>query len=150
LVIENEFSVALAAEVVWPLLTDIERISPCIPGFQLQEIEGDEFRGSMTLKVGAVVASYACRITFTELDEEHLRATLRVIGNETASQGGMEATVVAELTSDGSLTNARMTADVAVTGRLARFGRNILADVSRRLTKQFATSFEQRVASAAI
>ena len=43
--IEDDFRVALPIEDAWKVLLDVERIAPCMPGAQLQEIEGDEFRG---------------------------------------------------------------------------------------------------------
>ncbi|MEE3251659.1 MAG: SRPBCC domain-containing protein, partial [Actinomycetota bacterium] len=37
----NEFEVDAPLDVVWSVLTDVERIAPCLPGAQLQEVEGD-------------------------------------------------------------------------------------------------------------
>ena len=42
----------------WPLLLDIERIAPCMPGAQLQEVDGDEYRGIVKVKVGPITAQY--------------------------------------------------------------------------------------------
>jgi carbon monoxide dehydrogenase subunit G len=143
--ITNAFSVAAPPDQVWPLLTDIERISPCVPGFQLQEIEGEEYRGIMRVKVGAITAEYKARISFVERDDAAQRAVLRVSGADTKGQGGVEATVSSELTPDGAAsTLATMRADVNVSGRLGQFGRNVLTDVSRRLTQQFVTTLEER------
>ncbi|MSV40340.1 MAG: carbon monoxide dehydrogenase, partial [Actinobacteria bacterium] len=43
--ISNEFRVAVPIEQAWTVLLDVERIAPCLPGAQLQEVEGDEYRG---------------------------------------------------------------------------------------------------------
>ena len=40
------------------MLLDIERIAPCLPGAQLQEIAGDEYRGVVKVKVGPITAQY--------------------------------------------------------------------------------------------
>ena len=45
--ITNTFVVKAPIDEAWATLTDVETIAPCIPGFQLQEIEGDEYRGTM-------------------------------------------------------------------------------------------------------
>ena len=37
----NEFVVNKPVDETWPILTDLERIAPCMPGAQLTEIEGD-------------------------------------------------------------------------------------------------------------
>jgi len=39
--LSNEFVVPVAVDEAWVLLTDVERIAPCMPGAELQEIEGD-------------------------------------------------------------------------------------------------------------
>ena len=41
----NEFTVNVPVQRAWAVLTHIELIAPCMPGAQLEEIEGDEFRG---------------------------------------------------------------------------------------------------------
>ena len=40
------------------MLLDVERIAPCMPGAQLQEVEGDEYRGIVKVKVGPITAQY--------------------------------------------------------------------------------------------
>ena len=37
----NEFTVARPVDETWKVLTDLERIAPCMPGAELTEIEGD-------------------------------------------------------------------------------------------------------------
>ena len=41
----NEFTVNRPIDEAWAVITDVERIAPCLPGAQLQEIEGDIYRG---------------------------------------------------------------------------------------------------------
>ena len=40
--LNNEFHVSVPVDVAWAVLTDLERIAPCMPGAELQEVEGDE------------------------------------------------------------------------------------------------------------
>ena len=54
----NEFTVDAPIEQAWSVLTDLERIAPCMPGAQLQEVEGDEHRGIVKVKVGPITAQY--------------------------------------------------------------------------------------------
>jgi carbon monoxide dehydrogenase subunit G len=53
----NEFEVAVPVQVAWAVLTDAERIDPCLPGEELREVEGDEYRGVVKVKVGPITAS---------------------------------------------------------------------------------------------
>ncbi|MBS1881413.1 MAG: SRPBCC family protein [Actinobacteria bacterium] len=147
--IQNDFEVDASAERVWALLVDIEQIAPCIPGFQLQEIEGDEYRGVMKLKVGSITAEYKVAIEFRDRDDQAMQAVLVAKGKETKGQGGVDATVTTSLTESGGKTAATVNADVNVSGRLGQFGRNVLADVSARLTEQFVRCLETRVLSPA-
>ena len=43
--LKNEFTVNRSIEHTWQVLTDLERIAPCMPGAQLQEVEGEIYRG---------------------------------------------------------------------------------------------------------
>ena len=66
--LSNEFRVSLPVNEAWALLTDVERIAPCMPGAQLQEVEGDEYRGIVKVKVGPITAQYKGKAKFMELD----------------------------------------------------------------------------------
>ena len=50
----NEFTVNRPIEETWNVLTDVERIAPCMPGAALEEIEGEVFRGVVKVKLGAI------------------------------------------------------------------------------------------------
>ena len=50
--ITDSFRVSAPIDDTWNVLLDLERIAPCMPGAQLQEVEGDEYRGIVKVKVG--------------------------------------------------------------------------------------------------
>ena len=50
--LSNDFNVTVPVDEAWAILTDVERIAPCLPGAQLQEVEGDDYRGIVKVKVG--------------------------------------------------------------------------------------------------
>src|SRR4051794_12356025 len=91
----NEFRVAVPQSEAWTLLTDVERIAPCMPGAELQEIEGDEYRGIVKVKVGPITAQYKGKATFVERDEAGGKAVLRAEGRDTRGQGNANATITA-------------------------------------------------------
>jgi carbon monoxide dehydrogenase subunit G len=133
----NEFRVDVPVEEAWPILTDVERIAPCMPGAELQEIEGDEYRGIVKVKVGPITAQYKGKATFVEKDDNAHKAVLRAEGRDTRGQGNANATITATLQPDGTGTKVSVVTDLAVTGRVAQFGRGVLADVSAKLLGQF-------------
>ena len=144
----NSFRVGLPVEQAWAVLTDVERIAPCLPGAQLQEIEGDEYRGVVKVKVGPITAQYKGKATFAELDPASHKAVLRAEGRDTRGQGNANATITATLTPDGDGTAVEVVTDLANTGRVAQFGRGTLADVSTKLLNQFVTCLETTVMAA--
>ena len=141
----NDFRVALPVERAWAVLTDVEQIAPCLPGAQLQEIEGDEYRGIVKVKVGPITAQYKGQAKFLSLDAEQHVAVLRAEGRETRGQGNANATITATLTPDGEGTAVAIITDLTVTGRVAQFGRGVLADVSAKLLDQFVADLEKTV-----
>ena len=41
----DEFRVPVPVSKTWDVLTDVERIAPCLPGAQLLSVDGEEFTG---------------------------------------------------------------------------------------------------------
>ncbi|MDQ1445515.1 MAG: uncharacterized protein QOI20_1979 [Acidimicrobiaceae bacterium] len=141
----NEFRVSVPVEQAWAVLTDVERIAPCMPGAELQEVEGDEYRGVVKVKVGPITAQYKGKARFEERDEAVRRLVLRAEGRDTRGAGNANATVTALLVPDGDGTKVSVVTDLAVTGKVAQFGRGVLADVSAKLLGQFVECLESTV-----
>ena len=141
----NEFTVAVPVEQAWAVLTDVERIAPCMPGADLQEVEGDEYRGVVKVKVGPITAQYKGAASFAERDEAARRAVLKAEGRDTRGQGNANATITAQLEAAGPGTKVTITTDLHLTGKVAQFGRGVLADVSTKLLKQFVDCLEADV-----
>jgi carbon monoxide dehydrogenase subunit G len=144
----NEFEVDLSPSEAWKILTDVERIAPCLPGAQLEEVAGDEYRGSVKVKVGPITASYKGTARFTERDEGAGKAVLKAEGRETRGQGNASATITATLTGSGpGSTKVAVSTDLNITGKVAQFGRGVLADVSAKLIAQFVSNLEASIAA---
>src|SRR5262245_58696618 len=143
----NEFRVGVPVARAWEVLTDVELIAPCMPGAQLQEVEGDEYRGIVKVKVGPITAQYKGAATFVERDEAGHKAVLRAEGRDTRGQGNANATITALLVEDGDGTQVTVTTDLTITGRVAQFGRGVLADVSAKLLGQFVDCLEGKLLS---
>ncbi|MCX7619601.1 MAG: SRPBCC family protein [Acidimicrobiales bacterium] len=142
----NEFEVPVPIDEAWAVLTDIERIAPCLPGAQLQGIDGDEYRGIVKVKVGPITAQYKGTARFVERDDRNYRAVVQASGRDTRGQGNASATISAQLVpKDHSTTQVDVLTDLNVTGKVAQFGRGVIADVSAKLLAQFVENLEQRV-----
>jgi carbon monoxide dehydrogenase subunit G len=145
--LENEFRVDVPVEEAWRVLLDVERIAPCMPGAQLQEVEGDEYRGIVKVKVGPITAQYKGVARITESDDTNHRAVIRAEGRDTRGQGNASATATAALQPDGDGTRVSIDSDVTITGKVAQFGRGVIADVSAKLLDQFVACLERDVLS---
>lgn len=143
----NEFRVGVPVERAYDVLTDVERIAPCLPGAQLQEIEGDEYRGVVKVKVGPITANYQGVATFVERSAPH-RLVLRAEGREARGQGNAAAVITLSLTADGDATVVSVVTDLTITGKVAQFGRGVLADVSAKLLGQFVECLENKLLDA--
>jgi uncharacterized protein len=139
--IVNEFTVNRPIEEAWPIICDVEKIAPCLPGAQLDEIEGDIYRGRVKVKLGAVATEFKGEAQFVERDDEAHTAKLSAKGRDTKGRGNAAAdiTATAEALSPTS-TKCSVTADIHITGKIAQFGRGIMGDVSKKLIDQFATN----------
>jgi len=144
--LNNEFEVDAPIEQVWAVLTDVERIAPCLPGAQLTEIQGDEFWGVVKIKVGPISAQYKGAASFVERDDASFRAVLKAEGRDTRGAGNAAAEITAELEDAGGGTKVTVTTDLKVTGKVAQFGRGVMADVSRKLMSQFADNLSELIA----
>ncbi|MBM3660388.1 MAG: carbon monoxide dehydrogenase [Actinobacteria bacterium] len=143
--IEDQFRVDVPIDEAWRVLLDVERIAPCMPGAQLQEIEGDEYRGVVKVKVGPITAQYKGAAKIVEADEAARRIVLKGEGRDTRGQGNASATVTVLLAEDGGGTKVDVDTDLNVTGKVAQFGRGVMADVSAKLLAQFVASLEENV-----
>ncbi len=142
--LSNEFEVPVPIDQAWEILTDLERIAPCVPGAQLQEVEGDEHRGVVKLKVGPITGQYKGVARLIETDAVTHSALLQASGRDKEA-GNASVDIRAQLTQVGAGTHVSLLSDLTLTGKVAQFGRGVLADVSAELLDQFVANLEVTV-----
>jgi len=146
--LRHEFEVGVPITEAWRILTDVERIAPCLPGAQLTEVEGDVYRGQVKVKVGPILAQFKGQASFVSRDEDAYTATLKGDGRDTGGKGNASALITASLQSvDASRTKCVVTTDLTISGKVAQFGRGALADVSDKLLAQFTENLNSLIAS---
>ncbi|NDH97063.1 MAG: hypothetical protein EBZ17_06325 [Actinobacteria bacterium] len=132
-----------SAWLAWATLTDLARIAPCLPGATLTSIEGDIYKGHVTVKVGPIVAKFGGQAIFQERNDVAHRAVLKGEGRDSTGKGNASAIITAQLESvDANTTRCTVNTDLTITGKIAQFGRGALADVSDKLLKQFVVNLE--------
>jgi uncharacterized protein len=143
----NEFIVNRPIEEAWAIITDVERIAPCLPGAELQEIEGEVYRGLVKVKVGPISASLKGQAIFLERDDVNHRAVLKGDGRD-ASKGNASAIITATLEQQTPTSSiCKVHTDLTMTGKVAQFGRGALADVSTKLMVQFSQNLDEMLAN---
>lgn len=138
----NEFRVPVPVGQAWDVLTDVQRVTPCIPGAQLLSVDGDDFTGAVKVKVGPITVAYQGDGTFQEKDAAARRVVIKANGKETRGSGTAAALITAQLNEDGDATGVVITTDLTISGKAAQFGRGVLADVAGNLIAQFARRLE--------
>lgn len=144
--INNSFEVKAPIGIAWATLTDLARIAPCLPGATLTSVEGDIYKGHVTVKVGPIIAKFGGQAIFQERDDLLHRAVLKGEGRDSSGKGNASAIITAQLEAiDANTTRCTVNTVLTITGKIAQFGRGALADVSDKLLKQFVVNLETSV-----
>ena len=143
--LEHSFRVPVEVEQAWQVLLDIERIGPCLPGAVIDSVDGDDFTGTVKVKVGPINLTYKGKASFVEKDPAAHRAVIDARGKDARGAGTAAAKVTATLRQDGDGTAVDVLTDLDITGKPAQFGRGVMADVGNKLLGQFADCLATRL-----
>ena len=148
--LKSDFEVSVGVDRAWEVLTNPELIAPCLPGARLDEVDGDEFRGAVKVRVGPISAEYRGKATMVELNRDDLRIVIRAEGRDTRGAGNAAADITAlmEVASENS-TKVEVTIDLKISGKVAQFGRGVLGDVSAKLMGKFVDNLEEMLGESA-
>jgi carbon monoxide dehydrogenase subunit G len=143
---QNEIEVAAPPDELFAFVSDVERVAPCLPGAAIEGREGDEYQGSMKVKVGPITGTYKGKMRFVERDEQARRAVMSARAAEVNGQGDAEATITTQIEDAGEgSSRIRMDTDLQIRGRVAQFGRGAMEKISQRMFDEFARNLEQEM-----
>jgi carbon monoxide dehydrogenase subunit G len=143
---QNEIEVAAPPDELFAFVSDVERVAPCLPGASIDGHEGDEYQGSMKVKVGPITGTYKGKMRFVERDEDARRAVMSARAAEVNGQGDAEATITTQIEEAGEgSSRIRMDTDLQIRGRVAQFGRGAMEKISQRMFDEFARNLEQEM-----
>ena len=145
MILENEFRVSVPIERAWEVLTDIPLITPCLPGAELTGHEDDEYSGKIKIKVGPVTSHYAGKALLTVRDEASRHVEIQADGRDSKGSGNASAKITADMSEDGDGTKVTIHTDLKISGKVAQFGKGMIAEVSGKLIGQFVDCIEQRL-----
>ncbi len=143
--LEERVRLAASPETAWAVLSDLRRVAACLPGAQLNTLDGDRVTGRVVVALGPVRASFAGEGRVT-LDPAARRGRLLGRGHDanSSAEGDVNWRVV-PAEDGGSDILVRMS--WRLTGPLAQFGRGgLVRDLVRRLAQDFARNLDALVA----
>lgn len=149
--IENSFVVSAPPAVSWSILTDIERIAPCVPGATLHEVAGDAaYKGSIKVRLGPVSLTFDGEMRFTERDDDAWSARLSASGREGRNRGTANADVQFWLTPEAGGTRVHIETELHLAGSIAQYGRGagVIQIVAESLIAQFTRCLEENIVAA--
>ena len=151
--LDHSFTVPVPPDQAWNVLLDVEKIAPCMPGAQVDTVDGDDVAGRLKVKVGPVSLTYKGTATFKDRDTADRSVLVEASGKEMRGAGTASATVRAALRpedSSDSGTLVTLHTTLNVTGRPAQFGRGVIAEVGSRLIDKFADNLAQQLTNGGV
>ena len=144
--IEESFVVAAPRERVWAFITDPARVGPCIPGCETIEITGPGcYRATVKVAVGPIKTTFNVDVEVTEETPPGF-ATSVTRGEEGTRASILTAHNMLRLTAlDDGATEVTYSSDIALVGRLGRFGLGVMKKKAKALGDIFAATLRERV-----
>jgi carbon monoxide dehydrogenase subunit G len=144
--INSTFSVVAPIDEVWKTLMDFERVAGCVPGAQvLNKLSDDAYQVGMKVKLGPVTMQYKGQMTVRERDATAHRAVFEGRAQETRGQGTAQGTATLTLVEADGQTQGTVSADVALSGKVASMGRSIIGSVTDQMMALFAENLQAMV-----
>jgi carbon monoxide dehydrogenase subunit G len=142
----HRFSVPAGVAEAWDAFNDLEGLAPCFPGATITSVEGDEFSGSVKIKLGPISLMYNGSGRYIERNDADRRVVIEARGKDKRGNGTATATVTASFAESGAQTDVEVLTDLVITGKPAQFGRGVISDVSDKLLDQFVSCVSGRFA----
>lgn len=140
----NSFEVARPIDETWAVLTDVERVAPCLPGARLEAVEVGEYRGVVRVRLGRITTEFAGAATIVEQNATDHKIVMHGQGLDARGEGTAEAVVTAKLEPiNDDTTRVLVDTDLTLSGRVASLGKGVLPEVSNSLMEQFADNLAQ-------
>jgi len=146
---DNAFEVPLPPAEAWPVLMDIRRIAPCMPGAELTEVIDDKtYKGKIAVRLGPVALAFAGVVRFEEIDNTNHRARVKAQGTDAKGRGGANATATFRLERVPSGSRVLVHTDLALSGAVAQYGRGvgIVQATAAQIMREFANNLKAQLA----
>lgn len=134
-------------EAVWAALNNPDVLKQCIPGCEsIEKVSDTEMNAKVTLRIGPVKASFAGKVTLSDLDPPN---GYQITGEGTGGVAGFaKGGATVRLTQDGTATILSYDVKAQIGGKLAQLGARLIDSTSKKLAGEFFSKFGAVVAAA--
>jgi carbon monoxide dehydrogenase subunit G len=146
---DNSFEVPLPPAQAWPVLMDIRRIAPCMPGAELTEvIDATTYKGRISVRLGPVALTFAGTVKFEEIDGTNHKARVRAQGSDDKGRGAAQAAAAFRVEPAGGGSKVLVHTDLSLSGAVAQYGRGVgmIQATAAALISQFADNLRSELA----
>lgn len=143
----SAFEIDAAPDPVWEMLLDVPRVIPCMPGAELVEaVDESSWKARVGTRLGPMSLDFDVDITREEVDESSRSVRLSARASDRSGRGGATATITSRLQATEAGSGVEVRTDLALTGAVARFGRQgLVRDVAAQMTDQFAANLRREL-----
>jgi carbon-monoxide dehydrogenase small subunit len=147
--IESEFEVAYPQQQVWEFMADPRRLAACLPGAQVQEMDGNTVKGGIAIKFGPISASFNGAATL-DRDEARRSGMLRGAGTDSISHSRAKGDIAYRvLAVNEQRTRVEISLEHMLQGPLAQFSRSgLVRDFVTRMVAEFGRNLEASMGGA--
>jgi carbon monoxide dehydrogenase subunit G len=132
--LDHPFTTTRAIDDSFAVVTDLERVIPCVEGGSIIEQTGDHAaKAQIKVKMGAMSMTFTGTIEITDLDAAAHTAVMVVKSREAGGQGHANATVTFTLHEGGG----NLHTSAQITGKAASMGEGVIAGVLDGLITDF-------------
>jgi carbon monoxide dehydrogenase subunit G len=147
---DNSFEVPLHPAQAWPLLMDIRRIAPCMPGAEVTDVVDDTtYKGRIAVRLGPVALAFAGVVKLEEIDSVNYQARVKAQGSDAKGRGAANATASFRLEPAGGGSRVLVHTDLSLSGAVAQYGRGvgIIQATAAQIMTQFAANLKAQIAA---
>ncbi|GAA2718385.1 SRPBCC family protein [Actinocorallia aurantiaca] len=148
--LDHDFTVAADADAAWPVLLDVERMHPLVPGAVYESGADGEYHGRLRIKFGPTTVTYRGTVRIAVVDDLTRTAILEITAREARGQGTVSGSLQATVLPSAS--SARVVLHTKLTftgGRAASLSEHLVHDTGAKLLTRFSTNLNALLTSPA-
>ena len=150
---DNSFEIPLPPDQAWPILMDVARIAPCMPGAELTEItDARNYKGKISVRLGPVSLAFAGKVALEDVDDTKRTARVKAQGSDAKGRGAANAAASFKIEPKGEGSIVMIHTDLMLSGAVAQYGRGVgmIQATAAQIVGQFAGNLRAQLAQQAV